>query len=65
MIYGIVKQSIGFVWVYSESGQGSTFKVYLPKVKGDAEPKVWRARLGQCWTRRILSNEFQNQIAFC
>ena len=50
-VYGIVKQSGGNIWVYSEPGQGATFKIYLPVDESDRPTQEHTAPVRGQWSR--------------
>jgi two-component system cell cycle sensor histidine kinase/response regulator CckA len=65
-VFGIVQQSGGHVWLYSEPGKGSSFKVYFPRTDDDGQAAVTAATeasaLRGCETVLLVEDELQLRI---
>jgi two-component system, cell cycle sensor histidine kinase and response regulator CckA len=64
MVYGIIKQSGGYIWVYSEPDRGTTFKIYFPRVDQAVETIAAEKRPSgmQRGTETILLVEDDTQL---
>ena len=62
-VYGIVKQSDGYIWVYSEVGVGTTFKIYLPRSDtAAAAPSEERPAPAACTSETVLLVEDEDAL---
>jgi PAS domain S-box-containing protein len=61
-VFGIVKQNQGYIGVYSEPGQGTTFKIYLPRVAEDAPPPPRPPQATARGTETLLLVEDEAQV---
>ena len=63
IVYGIVKQCGGYIWVYSEPGQGTRFKLYFPATDAPSEAPPWRTDIaGRATGQTILVVEDEAAI---
>jgi len=61
-VYGIVNQSGGYIWVYSESGQGTSFKIYLPRIEANGErvkPQPAPLKMERSWETILVVEDEQ------
>jgi two-component system cell cycle sensor histidine kinase/response regulator CckA len=65
-VYGIVEQSGGYIWVYSEPGKGATFKVYLPRADShdDVEKRIVSGEAMAAGTETVLVVEDEDAVRF-
>jgi PAS domain S-box-containing protein len=61
-VFGIVKQSDGYVWVDSQAGAGATFSVYLPRAKRPRRPNEPARIIGGGGSERILLVEDEDSV---
>lgn len=63
-VYGIVSQSNGYIWVYSEPGEGTTFKIYFPAALGEAARLrgVRRPELTLCGSETLVLVEDEGHL---
>ncbi|HEV8370434.1 MAG TPA: response regulator [Pyrinomonadaceae bacterium] len=63
-VYGITRQSNGSIWVYSEEGRGTTFKVYLPRVDelAESDDKATSSKEDLNGTETVLVAEDEDMV---
>lgn len=62
-VHGVVRQAGGWIWVYSEPGGGTTFKIYLPRVEGPCEEQEAASPIGKLrGSETVLLVEDQKEL---